>query len=39
VYSPLLSPYVLHALLISFVLFDHPNNIWWAIQILELLFV
>ena len=36
-YTPLLSPYVLHSPPISFVRFDHKNNIWWGTQIMKLL--
>ena len=35
-YTPLLSPYVLHAQPISS-WFDHPNNIGWGVQIIKLL--
>jgi len=33
-YTPLLSPpYALHAPPISLFWYDHPNNIWWGVQI------
>jgi len=32
-------PYVLHTPPISFFLFDHPNNIWWVIEIIKILFI
>jgi len=36
-YAPLLSSNIPHAKPISFLLFDQPNNIYWAIQTIKLL--